>query len=262
MKKVLISALIVLVAVTCVFALTGCNKTLITEGTLTVATNAEFAPFEYTDDDGNPIGFDMDVAKAIADLLDLKLEIKDMAFESVLTAVASNQADIAMAGLTIRPDRQEQVLFCEEYYSASQVVIARKGDAILNLTDKAAIDNALKNKKIGYQNGTTGGLYVEGDGKDYVKIAGATGVGYTSGTMAVLDLLNEGIDYVIIDNAPAMSLVSKNSATLALNSTVLTTENYAFAVRLGNTELQEKINSAIATLKENGTWDTIMAKYF
>ncbi len=258
MKKVLIAALIVLVAVTCVFALVGCDNRPV----LTVATNAEFAPFEFLDENGNPTGVDIDIAQAIADLLGMRLEIKDMAFESVLAAVSAGQADIAMAGLTIRPDRQEQVLFCDEYYSASQVVIARKNDPILELTDKAAIDNMLKGKKLGYQNGTTGGLYVEGDDVDYEAIEGAIPRGYTSGTMAVMDLISGNIDYVIIDNAPASNLVSKNSETIALNSVTLTEEKYAFAVRLGNTELQTKVNEAINTLKANNTWDTIMAKYF
>ena len=96
-----------------------------TNGTLTMATNAEFEPWEYKEGD-NIVGIDADMAKAICDKMGYDLKIDDMAFESILAAVSSGKAEFGAAGMTVTDDRKESVDFTDTYANASQVVIVRK----------------------------------------------------------------------------------------------------------------------------------------
>ena len=94
-------------------------------GKLTMATNAQFEPYEYYDGD-NVVGIDADIAKAICDKLGYELKIEDMAFETILASVNSGKADFGAAGMTVTPEREESVDFTDTYANATQVVIVRK----------------------------------------------------------------------------------------------------------------------------------------
>lgn len=187
---------------------------------LVVATNAEFEPFEYKNGE-QFYGIDMEVVKAFADYLGKELVIKDMNFDAVVTAVQQGKCDLAAAGLTVSPDRAEQVNFTDSYYAASQKLIVKgddtKFDSCQTKEDVDAILGALDaTAKIGGQNGTTGQTYVEGDldNPDGFGFAGlpAQFVGYANGSLAVQDLINGGVDYVIIDAAPAAAITTAINA--------------------------------------------------
>ena len=94
-------------------------------GTLTMATNAEFEPWEYKEGD-EIVGIDADIAQAICDKLGYELKIEDMAFEAILTSVDTGKADFGAAGMTVTPEREESVEFTDTYAEATQVVIVRK----------------------------------------------------------------------------------------------------------------------------------------
>ena len=185
---------------------------------LVVATNAAFAPFEYTEDGGKTyLGVDMEIAYLLAKELGKELVIMDMEFESVCTAVQLGKCDIAMAGLTINEDRKELVNFSDSYYNASQQVIVSASCTDFDTCKTAAdVEKILNAKdascKIGVQKGTTGNWYVAGD-EDW-GFAGfkTTCVEYSNGSLAVQDLLNGNIDYVIIDSAPAAKIVESINA--------------------------------------------------
>ena len=99
--------------------------TTVEAGKLTMATNAEFEPWEYKEGD-NIVGIDADMAKAICDKMGYELKIDDMAFESILAAVSSGKAEFGAAGMTVTDERKESVDFTDTYANASQVVIVRK----------------------------------------------------------------------------------------------------------------------------------------
>lgn len=174
---------------------------------LLVATNAAFEPFEYTEGD-KYLGIDMEIAALLAEELGKELVIKNMDFDAVCLSVGQDKADIAMAGLTVKPDREEYVTFSESYYTASQRLIVKDGDDTFanckTAEDVAAILEGFDSSvKIGVQNGTTGQLYCEGDEDWGFEGLAVTTVGYKNGSLAVQDMLNGNIDYVIIDSAPA-----------------------------------------------------------
>lgn len=178
---------------------------------LVVATNAAFEPFEYTVGDSYA-GIDMEIAKLLADELGKELVIDNMDFDAVCLSVGQHKCDIAMAGLTVNPDREASVTFSKTYYNASQRVVVKGDDTTFD--DCKTADDVLKklqsfdaSVKIGYQNGTTGGMYINNESDYASNNLKVTGKGYKNGSLAIQDLINGNINYVIIDSAPADSIV-------------------------------------------------------
>ena len=217
-------------------------------GKLHMSTNAAFPPYEMTDDAGNYIGIDVEVATAIAQKLGLELVVDDMDFDAALMAVQQGQSDIAMAGITVKPERAEVMDFSNTYAKGVQVVIVKEGSAI------ATVDDLANAELIGTQRGTTGFQYCTDDyGEEHV-------VAYDNGATAVQALLNGQVDCVVIDNEPAKAFVAAN-AGLALLDSSYTDEDYAIALQKGNTALLDAVNQAIADLQADGTFQSIVDKY-
>lgn len=183
---------------------------------LVVATNAAFEPFEYKDGDSY-YGIDMEIAALLAKELNMELVINNMDFDAVCLTVGQHKADIAMAGLTVKEERKEHVTFSDTYYYASQRIIVAEGDdtfAECDTADKilAKLQTMDNTTSIGYQNGTTGAMYVANEGDYASNNLKVTGKGYKNGSLAVQDLLNGNIDYVVIDSAPAACIVKAINA--------------------------------------------------
>ena len=241
LKKILAAAL----ALCMLLCFAGCGAK--EDNVLTMGTNATFPPYEFVDDDGNIVGIDAEIAAAIAEKLGMELEIKDMEFDSLITACAGGSVDVVLAGMTVTDERKESVNFSDTYATGIQVIIVKEGSEITKVED-------LDGKMIGVQAGTTGDIYCTDDyGQDNVKQ-------YNNGALAVAALQNDQIDCVIIDNEPAKSYVAANEG-LKILETEYVTEDYAIAVAKENTELLEKINKAMAELKADGTIDKIIDEY-
>lgn len=179
---------------------------------LVVATNAGFEPFEYMDGD-KYVGIDMEIADLLAKELGVELVINNMDFDAVCLYVGQHKCDIAMAGLTVKPDREEYVTFSKSYYNASQKLIVKADDTTFDACktkeDVEAILSAMdSSKKIGVQNGTTGQFYVQGDADWGFAGFPVTCTGYKNGSLAVQDIINGNIDYVVIDSAPAAAITA------------------------------------------------------
>lgn len=220
--------------------------TTVTEGILTMGTNAAFPPYEYYEGD-TVVGIDAEIAQAIAEKLGLTLEIVDMDFNSIITAVQSGKVDVGIAGMTVEPDRLENVDFTDSYATGVQVVIVTED------SDIASVDD-LEGKLIGTQEGTTGWSYCSEDyGDDMV-------IPYTNGATAVQALLDGKVDCVVIDQQPALSFVEANEG-LKILETEYAVEDYAIAVSKDNTALRDAINTALNELIEDGTVQGILDKY-
>ena len=180
---------------------------------LIVVTNCPFEPFEYIGDDGKIYGLDIEIAAAYAESKDLELVIKNIGFDDIFTQVDAGYADIGMAGITVSEDRAALYEFTNTYFNASQKIIVAADntdfDNCKTLEEVEAVLAALEGKKIGYQTGTTGGMYINGDEDwGYVGFANIEGKGYISAQEAVADLVNGNIYAVIVDEAPANAIVT------------------------------------------------------
>ncbi len=227
----------------------GAVSEALADGVLTVGTNAEFPPFEYVGDDGEPDGFDMALVKAIGEKLGVEVKIENMEFASLVTSIGS-KIDIAAAGMTVTEERQQTVDFSNPYYEAVQYVILPADSTIATAAD-------LEGKNIGVQLGTTGDFIA-------TDIAGTTVSPYNKAVDAVNDLINGKVDCVIIDKNPALVFESKfEGQVVAIDGAQFEfeVENYAIALPKGDAVLAEQINTAIEELKADGTFDELVKTY-
>ncbi|MBQ6986950.1 MAG: amino acid ABC transporter substrate-binding protein [Oscillibacter sp.] len=220
--------------------------TTVSPGKLTMSTNAAFPPYEMTTDAGGFEGIDVEIAGLIAEKLGLELQIDDMDFDSALLAVTMGKSDMVMAGVSVRPDRQQVMDFSDSYTTGVQVVIVPEGSDV-------TLDN-LGDYMIGTQRATTGYIYCSDDyGEDHV-------TAYDNGMTAIQALNNGQVDCVVIDNAPARVLVSQNPG-LTILDTEYVVEDYAIGMSKENPALLAAVNGALTELKADGSVQAIIDKY-
>ncbi len=241
MKK-LLTLILAVIMIAAVFSGCGAKEE---SSKLTMATNAEFPPFEYLEN-GKVVGADVEIAQAIAKKLGKELEITNIDFDAALTGAATGKYDVAVAGITASDERKKNMGFTDNYYKASQAIIVIDGSEI-----KAAAD--LKGKTVSCQEGTTGELYLHKNGYNVQS--------FKTGAEAIAALTAGKVDAVVIDNAVAAALSKKQNGKTVVLKDALTEEAYAIATKLGNDEMISKINAALKELKEDGTLADIFAKY-
>ena len=248
MKKVIALIAVAAMALAC---LTGCGKEEAKK--LTMATNAEFPPYEYYEGD-KIVGIDAEVAALIAEKLGMELEIVDIEFNSIIPGIQSGKYDMGMAGMTVTDERLESVNFTSSYATGIQAVIVKEDGALQNVEDlfKEGYDWT-----VGAQTATTGDLYATWDIED-------EGLGTVSrfdkGADAVAALVAGKIDCVIIDDNPAKAFVAANQG-LKILDTSYTVEDYAICYAKDNAELGEKIDKALQELIADGSVQKVIDKY-
>lgn len=231
-------------------------------GTLVMATCSDFPPYEYKEGD-TVVGVDPAIAQAIADKLDMDLQIVDVAFDSILVGVQTGKYDMGMSGMTVNAERKESVSFTVPYTTSTQLVIVKEDSPYRSLSDfYGKTDRGRQTRKdvmIGVQTGTTGQLYADekpadrGFGPDHV-------TKFKTGADAVQALKIGKVDAVILDGLPARSFVRANTGLRIMESPYLT-EQYSIAIAKENPELLSKVNGALEQLMADGTVDAIKAQY-
>jgi polar amino acid transport system substrate-binding protein len=253
-KKII--AMLMTAAMT-VTLITGCGagaassgkSNAIADGVLTIGTNAEFPPFEYVGDNGEPDGFDIALINAIGEKLGVEVEVENMEFDSLVSSIGS-KIDVAIAGMTVTEERKQSVDFSDPYFDAVQHVLVPAGSDIKSYED-------LEGKIIGCQLGTTGDFIVE-------EIEGAESHQYNKALQAVEDLVNGKLDAVIIDSNPAAVFTSNypdKIRNLDGEDFGFEPEHYAIAMPKGDKALADAVNKAISELKADGTFDALVEKY-
>ena len=233
-KKIIITTSILLISLV---AFMSCSAK---ENKLYVGTNAEFEPFEYRDGE-NIVGFDIDLINEIAKIMKQDIEVVDMAFDGLLPALQSKKIDIIIAGMTADEERKKFVNFTDPYYSTQQSILVHKDNK-----DIYSFDN-LEGKNVGVVLGFTGDLIVSAMSNVNAQKYGAT-------SEAILALKSKKVDAVVLDYEPASKYFDQNN-DLKLIITDSKSEEYAIAMRKEDTELLKKVNDALNTIKENGTYD-------
>jgi polar amino acid transport system substrate-binding protein len=219
-----------------------------------VASDISWPPFEWKDEAGNYVGFDLDVMREIAKLEGYKIEIKDIAFDSIIPGVEAGKYDIGASGFTITAKREEVTDFSEPYWKSDQAVLIRK-DSGLNI-----ITALSKGRRVGAQRGTTGADWIktyliEKGIKVELKL-------YETYPLAVLDLVNKNIDAVIQDQ-PALIAFAPPEENIEIAGIIMTRGEFGFLVQEGDPYgLLPKINEGMKKLHDSGEWNELVAKYF
>lgn len=264
LKKVLVSCL----ALAMTFSMVACgskedkgtsseSKTALTEikdkGELVVGLSADYAPYEfYTMVDGKKtiVGFDVELAKEIAKDLGVKLTLKEMKFDALLTALPAGQIDMIISGMNPDEERAKVMDFSDIYYKAQHGVLVNKKD--LNKY-KSAED--LKGARVGAQIGSTQADII----KEKIKAKNPTLLANVNNL--ILELKSGKLDALIAEK-PVAEMAIKNNNELALSKIEFEDETggNAVAVKKGEKELVEQVNKTIKRLKDSGELDKFIVE--
>lgn len=227
---------------------------LITEGTLTVCTDAPYEPFEFEDPDSPSgyAGFDIDLLQEIADRMDLTLAVENTGFDPIESGVAMNadQCDIAAAAMTITDERAENINFTDSYFDADQSLLAKVDSDISSLEDTAGAT-------IGVQSATTGEEYAQENAPEGADITSFENPG------DIFTALEAGEIDAVLQDKPVNERRAETDDSVEIVEEFETGESYGFgAKREGKEALVEAINEHLQDLKDDSTYDEILDRYF
>ena len=235
--------------------------------TITIGSDIPYAPFEYRNEAGELIGFDVDIADAVfAGELGLEYEFQETGFDGIIASLNNANFRIIMSAMTINETRAEEVDFSDPYFTAYQTVLVLDNDEITERAD-------LRGADVGVQRGTTGegaaeDLQSEFDGELTIE-------SYDQITGAFDALLNNQVSAVINDNTVSAEFAAENDGVVFLEGDgvaadrenapdylTLTIEEYGIAFRQDDDSFREEVNGALAAIREDGTYDEIYGEYF
>lgn len=248
-QKKIFSMFVIIAVVGLSVALSGCVEEE-AENKIIVGTDAAFPPFEYIDENGDIVGFDIEMVTKILENLNYTVEVKDIGWDPLIPSLDAGNIDVIAAAMTITPEREESIDFSIPYFEANQSILVLT-DSEFNIT---STDN-LTGLIIGAQLGTTGAYWVEENLGD-----NATLQEYDLYIDAVLDLEAGRVDVVIVDVPVAQVFAEDEDKEIVLE--IETNELYGLGVRKGNTELLEQINQELEKLMDSAEWEALKNKYF
>ena len=243
---------LLLVAALAVPFVAGCGSSGVTikPGQLQMGSDTEFPPFESMEGT-KAVGFDADLATAIAKKLGVQLNVITTAWDGIIPGLKTNKYDIIMSAMTITPDRKKEINFSSPYIDSAQSIAVVKGSPIKTQAD-------LKGKVVGVQIDTTGQFKAE----EIQKAGGLKEIQKFDTTMVAFEALEQGKIDAIINDYPVSQYVSRTRGKTKVITKIKTNEQYGIGVNKDNTELLKKINSALSELKSDGTYTTIYKKWF
>lgn len=217
-----------------------------------IAFDVPYEPFEYRDDDGNLTGFEVELAEAMCEELKANCEFVTQAWDGMIPGLLARKFDAIMSSMSITEERAERVLFSEPYYNTPGGWFAPEGFDT-DVTDMKAMEG----KTVGVQRGTTMDTYVTENMGGVVTIKR-----YTTADDMVLDLEGQRLDVVFVDYPVGEQTVLSKDGFKEVGEPVKLGEGVGVAMRKRDKDLAEEINTALETLKNDGTYDAIMEKYF
>ena len=254
LKKSLIMGAVAMLAAAS-FAVAGCGSADkdggSSAGALKVATNADFAPFEFQEKDAREYqGFDMDLIRAVAKEMGREVDIQNMNFDALIPALATKNIDLVISGMTINDERKQNVLFSDPYYQSGLTIVVKKNNEDIKSF------NDLAGKRVAVQIGTTSANEVK-------KNPAIEAKEFNSSADTFLELKAGGVDAVVNDRPVNDFYIAQSGETdVKTLPDVLTAEEYGIAMAKDNAALQKEINEALKRLKEKGEYDKIYEKWF
>ncbi len=218
-----------------------------------VGTDAAYAPFESQVPGGEIVGFDIDVVKAVAAKAGMEVKFVNTPWEGIFKTLDTGERDMVVSAVTITDERKLTMEFSAPYFNANQLIAVKQDSKVSKFDD-------LKPLKVGVQTGTTGDEVVQ-------KLMGKTSTNikrFESTPLALKELEAGGVNAVVADNGVVQHYIANNPVAKfkSVSDASFTPEQYGIAMKKGNTELQKKINDALAAIKADGSYDTIHMKYF
>lgn len=251
MKKTLSILSLIIILVVSMCSMVGCGGD---SEVLIAGTEPTYPPFESADEDGNIVGFDVDLLNAIAEDQGFEVKFNTFEFDGLISAVKADSCDIIAAAMNVTPERAEEVDFTETYFASAKTILVAKDNTTIT-----SPDDFTKDMKVAAQIGTSEADYVQSLAADG-KIKEAVVLNQT--TQCILQLQNGDVDAVVMDAPVANIYLAKNGDTVKALDTEIDPADMAFAVKKGNTELLDKLNAGLKNVVDNGTYDQLVAKWF
>lgn len=224
----------------------------ITEGKIIVGSDTAYPPFENVEN-GETVGFDVDMVKAIGEKIGYEVEFKTYKFDALIAGMqAGTEFDMIASAMTITDERKEAIDFSDPYINSNQSLAVASDSAV------ASVDDLKSGDKVGVQSGTTGEKWA----KDNLVPKGVTVTPYDD-ILAAFNALSAGDVTGVINDAPISQDIVKDEARKAkVVAEIETGEQYGFAFNKENTALRDAVNEALAEIKEDGTYVEIYKKWF
>ncbi len=254
-KKKIVGLFVVLIGIATLSVLIGGGiaQAQSTSKTIIIGTSADYPPFEWVDGNGNYVGFDMDVMRAIAIEEGYNIVIKDIGFDALIPALQSGKIDVIAADLTITAARAKVISYSAPYWAADFDVLVRKGSG-LNIITALSLGH-----KVGAQTGTTQGEFMNNLIKSGINVQVKL---YETNNLAILDLKAGRLDAFISDSPSARAFQKANSNVLVDVGVIHTGENAGFAAQKGDPKgILPLLKDGLAKLHANGVWDNLVAAY-
>jgi polar amino acid transport system substrate-binding protein len=226
---------------------------LVQQGQLTTCSHLPYVPFQYREGD-RTVGFDVDVVDLVARKLGVRQNVVDTPWEGIQSGadLNANQCDVVAGAISITPTRRQNFDFSDPYFHATQALLARTGAGYANL-------DALRGKKVGVQNGTTGADYVKGfTDRDPGSLQV---VNFEDSALEETAVKTGQVDAAINDNGIFYDYAKKNPDT-AVTAEFETDDQYGFGVRKGNRPLLDAINAALADSVRDGSYTQLYLRWF
>ena len=219
-------------------------------GTLKVCSDMPYPPFEFEGDDG-ATGFDIELLRAMADGMNMDLEVIDSEFEGITLAPAAGTCDVVASALTINDEREEQADFTDPYFDSEQslMVLKENEDTFATLDD-------LGGETIGVQTETTGATYANEN-----KPGDATVKDFAAADEMFL-ALESGDVAALLQDLPVNGYQATQNPEMVVVETYPTDEQYGYLVEQGNTELLDDLNAQLEAIRDDGTYDEIYTEWF
>lgn len=215
----------------------------------TVVSDTSFVPFEFKED-GEYVGFDIDLIHAIADEAGFEINFETTNFDGIIPGLQTGQFDIAIAGIGITEERAKTIDYSEPYYeSGLRLAVREDNDSIEGIED-------LEGKVVATRLGSTSAAFIEEN------IEGAEANQYEQLDQAYLAVENGSADAILYDAPNVAYYIQTEGDSLKMVGELYQAENYGIAISKGNDELVKAIDNALETLKENGEYDEIYKKWF
>lgn len=226
---------------------------LIASGKLTIATSPDYPPFENLEN-GEYVGLDIEIAKAVAKELGLQPEFKTLQFDAIIPAIAAGgQADIGISGFSVDPERAKEIDFSSSYYIDDQSIAVMNNSPITDANADAELNK--EGVIIAVQSGTTGEAYVQ---ENYPK---ATAQAYGNSTDAFAAMQSGQANAVCTNKAVVEAMLADAYKDAKVVKSIATGEEYAIVVSKDNTALTAAINDALAKLKADGTIEKLTKQF-
>ncbi|WP_436836614.1 transporter substrate-binding domain-containing protein [Marinobacter salexigens] len=217
-----------------------------------MAFDVPYEPFEYKDENGDLTGFEVDLAAAMCEEMKADCEFVIQAWDGMIPGLLARKFDLIMSSMSITPERAERVLFSEPYYNTPGGWFG-PDSFNADVTDVSA----MKGKTVGVQRGTTMDTFVTEEMSGVVTIKR-----YTTADDMVLDLEGQRLDVVFVDYPVGEQTVLSKDGFKEVGEAVKLGEGVGVAMRKRDKDVAEEVNKALRKLKEDGTYDAIMKKYF